>query len=121
MPQGPLGGPRPGAECTLVLSTWYEVPNEVGLELENRQIRENTEESILNHLDSIRARPLVEDVDLSPAGRLIGIDMLFADSDVASEQEDQLLDLLDEAVDEFVTSRSSRPAEGKSEYEWSVR
>jgi len=111
----PIGPVEQIGNSQLVLYVEYTVDYELGLELENDRERRQIEESIE---DQIQAIGFVNaDVELMPAGRTVGAKIRTGADTVDSQDEDDMLDILDDDMGEELDAVRNVENEG---YEWMI-
>jgi hypothetical protein len=116
MPEGRVAGaPRPGAKAKLKLYTTYQVKYDEGIGLEDTVERRQIEDELQQKMDGRLG--IVDTVELHPAGRVIGVDIQFNTSSVNSEEEHDVLNMLDQEMNNRFQS-PSRPAPDEFDYEW---
>jgi len=124
MPEGPLGGPRPGATCSLELHTTYSVPREVGLDLESQGERRKIESRLEENIGAVAMMGINrKDMDslsvrVSPAGSVVGVTVMFEDDELGASAEDNILQALDDIMKQNYGESVSRPAQDREDYVW---
>lgn len=119
MPHGRFTGvDRPMAEAKIQLYTTYTGDMSFGEELENVDTRRTIEDSFQRSLERMVSGRDVK-VELSPAGKTVGVTVEFGVKNVTSEDEEEVLSFLDDQMEQ--RANATRPARGEPDYEWQVR